>query len=60
VATRWTEDRWLAAAEGKNLRQIEDLVAGHARAAVDEAHVELGPATLDALLRAALRHCASR
>src|SRR6478736_4930555 len=29
VATRWTEDQWLAAAEGKNQRQIEELVSGH-------------------------------
>ena len=29
VATRWTEDRWLAEAEGKNLRQIEEMVSGH-------------------------------
>ena len=29
VATQQTEEAWLAAAEGKNLRQIERLVAGH-------------------------------
>jgi len=31
VANRETEDEWIAAAEGKNLRQIERLVAGHAK-----------------------------
>lgn len=30
VATRATEAAWIAAARGKNLRQIEELVAGHA------------------------------
>src|SRR5204862_1102348 len=29
VATPATETAWIAAAVGKNLRQIEDLVAGH-------------------------------
>jgi len=29
VATAETEGRWLAAASGKNLRQVEQLVAGH-------------------------------
>jgi hypothetical protein len=29
VATRETEDAWIEAARGKNLREIEELVAGH-------------------------------
>ena len=29
VVTPWTEEDWLVEAEGKNVRQIEELVAGH-------------------------------
>ena len=63
VATPDTEGRWLAAASGKNLRQVERLVAGHDRGSdPDDAPdpeldmqvvtVRLRPATI-ALLRQA-------
>jgi hypothetical protein len=63
VATPATQDRWLAAAAGKNLRQIERLVAGHAKGSdpdddpdpaleVQVVTVRLSPTTV-ALLRQA-------
>ena len=36
VANRETEAEWIAAADGKNLRQIERLVAGHAKGDLPE------------------------
>jgi hypothetical protein len=36
VANRETEDAWIAAADGKNLRQIERLVAGHVKGDLPE------------------------
>ncbi len=36
VATPATEDLWCAAARGKNVRQIEELVAGHAPGALPD------------------------
>lgn len=36
VATPATEDPWCAAARGKNVRQIEELVAGHAPGSLPE------------------------
>ena len=36
VATRATEAAWIGAARGKNLRQIEELVAGHAPGALPD------------------------
>lgn len=43
VATQKTEAQWLAAAHGKNLRQVENLVAGHVKgdAPNDDANPEL-------------------
>lgn len=63
VATPATEGRWLAAAAGKNLRQVERLVAGHDKGsdpddttdpalAIQVVTLRLGPATV-ALLRQA-------
>jgi hypothetical protein len=63
VATPATQDRWLAAAAGKNLRQVERLVAGHKKGSdpddepdpaleVQVVTVRLSPATV-ALLRQA-------
>jgi len=46
VATRETEDAWLAAAEGKNVRQIEQAVAGH-----DKGDLPTDPADLETALR---------
>jgi len=46
VATRETEDAWLAAAEGKNVRQIEQAVAGH-----DKGDLPTDPADVETTLR---------
>jgi hypothetical protein len=66
VATPKTESRWLAAARGKNLRQVERLVAGHDRGDTpdDDVNPDLFdciiqwklPAPIAALLRETRKH----
>jgi hypothetical protein len=63
VATPATEASWLAAATGKNLRQIEELVADHspkpaiAQAAVAAAVAQNASMTLENLIFEALKRC---
>jgi hypothetical protein len=66
VATPETESRWLAAARGKNLRQVERLVAGHDKGDTpdDDVNPDLFdciiqwklPAPVAALLRETRKH----
>jgi hypothetical protein len=56
VATAETEAKWLAIARGKNLRQVERLVAGHAKGDLpdDEANPDLLEWTISFKLNAAV------